>query len=341
MTRVLQVMAGAHQGGAEAFFLRLVSALSRAGIDEHVIMRRDKNRSNALRLVGLNPVELPFGGIPDLTTRPRLKKEIAAFDPDIVVAWMSRAARYCPAGNHVLVARLGGYYKLKYYRHCDHLIANTRDICDYLIGEKWPVERVTYLPNFVDSTPATPIGRANFGTPDDVPLLLALGRLHENKAFDVLLNAMHGIPNAYLWIAGEGALRRELESSARRLGVSDRVRWLGWQSNVASLLATADLLVCPSRHEPLGNVIIEAWAHGCPVVAAASQGPKWLIDSCGAGMLFPIDDSDALARSVSHLLNHRDIASDLVAKGRQAYAQDYTEDVVVQRYIEFFDRVSP
>ena len=334
-------MAGAHHGGAEEFFLRLVSALARSGIDEHVITRRDQSRSMALRKVGLNPVELPFGGIPDLVTRPRLKKEISAFDPDIVVAWMSRAARYCPTGKHVLVARLGGYYKLKYYSHCDHLIANTRDICDYLIDKEWPVERMTYLPNFVDSTPAMPISRANFDTPEDVPLLLALGRLHENKAFDVLLTAMRDIPNAFLWIAGEGALRKKLEMSARQLGVFERVRWLGWRSDVAALLATADILVCPSRHEPLGNVIIEAWAHGCPVVAASSQGPKWLIDSCGAGILFSIDDPRALARSVLRLLGNKDIAIDMVARGRQAYAQDYSEDIVVQRYIEFFDRVSP
>ena len=334
-------MAGAHHGGAEEFFLRLVSALAHAGIDEHVITRRDQSRSMALRKVGLNPVELPFGGIPDLVTRPRLKKEISAFDPDIVVAWMSRAARYCPTGKHVLAARLGGYYKLKYYSHCDHLIANTRDICDYLIDEEWPVERMTYLPNFVDSTPAMPISRANFDTPEDVPLLLALGRLHENKAFDVLLTAMQDIPNAFLWIAGEGALRKNLEISARQLGVFERVRWLGWRSDVAALLATADILVCPSRHEPLGNVIIEAWAHGCPVVAASSQGPKWLINSCGAGILFAIDDSRALARSVLRLLGNKDIAIDMIARGRQAYEQDYSEDIVVQRYIEFFDRVSP
>ena len=334
-------MAGAHHGGAEEFFLRLVSALARAGIDEHVITRRDQSRSMALRKVGLNPVELPFVGIPDLVTRPRLKKEISAFDPDIVVAWMSRAARYCPTGKHVLVARLGGYYKLKYYSHCDHLIANTRDICDYLIDEEWPIDRITYLPNFVDSTPAMPISRANFDTPEDVPLLLALGRLHENKAFDVLLTAMRDIPNAFLWIAGEGALRKNLEMSARQLGIFERVRWLGWRCDVAALLATADILVCPSRHEPLGNVIIEAWAHGCPVVAASSQGPKWLIDSCGAGILFSIDDPRALAQSVLRLLGNKDIAIDMVARGRQAYAQDYSEDIVVQRYIEFFDRVSP
>jgi glycosyltransferase involved in cell wall biosynthesis len=340
VTRVLQVMAGAHHGGAEAFFLRLTSALFRAGIEEHVIMRRDQDRSAALRQAGLEPVELPFGGIPDVVTRPRVKKEISAFDPDIVIAWMSRAARYCPKGKHVLAARLGGYYKLKYYRHCDHLIANTRSICDYLISENWPSERVTYLPNFVDGTPAPPIDRAIFSTPEDGPLLLALGRLHENKAFDILLDALQGLPNAYLWIAGEGALRRTLEARSRHLGIADRVRWLGWRSDVSSLLATADVLVCPSRHEPLGNVVIEAWAHGCPVVAAESQGPKWLIEANDAGLLVPIDNAGALARTIDRLVNHSDIADDLVARGNEAYAQDYTEDVVVQRYIEFFDRVS-
>ncbi len=340
MTRVLQVMAGARHGGAEAFFIRLVGALSRAGIQQHVVIRHDQERAAALRELNLNPVELSFGGMPDLLTRPRLKREIAAFEPDIVVAWMSRAAKYCPQGEHILVARLGGYYKLKYYRHCDHLVANTRDICDYLIEQDWPIDRIAFLPNFVDGTSAPPIERATLDTPDDVPLLLALGRLHPNKAFDVLLNALQGVANAHLWIAGEGKLRSTLEIQAQRLGVADRVRWLGWRKDAAALLATADMLVCPSRHEPLGNVIIEAWAHGCPVVASAAQGPRWLIGSSGAGLLAPVDDAAALASSISQLLTDRNAADDLVEKGRAAYSQDYTEEAVVKRYIEFFDRVA-
>ena len=53
---------------------------------------------------------------------------------------------------------------------------------------------------------------------------------------------------------------------------------LGWRGDVPALLAAADLLVCPSRHEPLGNVVIEAWAPRTPVVAARSQGPGALIE---------------------------------------------------------------
>ncbi len=340
MTRVVQVMAGARHGGAEAFFFRLVNSLSRAGIEEHVIIRRNKERAAALREVGLDPVELPFGGIPDFVTRPRLKREISSFDPDIVIAWMSRAARFCTKGKHVLTARLGGYYKLKYYKHCDHLIANTPDIYDYLVREGWPINRATYLPNFVESTPATKIARSTFNTPDGTPLLLAVGRLHRNKAFDVLLDALQEIPNAYLWIAGEGRMRLALEAHVRRLGIINRVRFLGWRNDVAALMTTADILICPSRHEPLGNVITEAWAHGCAVVAAAAQGPKWLIESSGAGLLVPIDDAGALARSIAHLLQDNDLANELVTRGRNAYLQDYSENSVVEQYIEFFDRIS-
>jgi hypothetical protein len=55
------------------------------------------------------------------------------------------------------VARLGGYYDLRYYRRCDHLIANTRDIVDYIVRSGWAAERVHYLPNFA-ARPPTPAG---------------------------------------------------------------------------------------------------------------------------------------------------------------------------------------
>ena len=90
--------------------------------------------------------------------------------------------------------------------------------------------------------------------------MLALGRLHHNKAFDVAIRALVDLPGAVLWIAGKGPERNALQMLANQLGVSKRIRWLGWRDDVAALFASADVLVCPSRIEPLGNVIIEAWA---------------------------------------------------------------------------------
>src|ERR1700738_2565151 len=152
--RVLQAIAGAPHGGAETFFTRLVAALQRAGEPQRVLIRHNSRRAQCLRAAGVQVGELAFGGIFDLATRSAFGPAIAAWRPDIVLTWMSRATRLCPRGDFVHVARLGGYYDLKYFRRCDHLIGNTRAIVDYATATGWPRERIVYLPNFVPDAAA-------------------------------------------------------------------------------------------------------------------------------------------------------------------------------------------
>jgi glycosyltransferase involved in cell wall biosynthesis len=337
--RLLQAMGGAQHGGAEAFFLRLVLALHRTGQDQLVLLRHPAHAAT-LREGGVATLELPFGGLLDRATKPGFGRAIAEYRPDIVLTWMSRASRLCPTGDFVHVARLGGYYDLKNYRRCDYLIGNTRDLVDSFIRQGWPAERAHYLPNFVDTVAAAPVTRASLETPDDVPLALALGRLHKNKAFDVLLAALARVPRLHLWLAGEGELREALESQAASLGISDRVRFLGWREDAASLLAAADFLVCSSRQEPLGNVVIEAWAAGIPVVAAASAGPRELIQDGYSGLLVPVEDDAALATAMTRLITEPELRARLAAAGRSAYEIEFTEAQVVARYREFLSKVA-
>ena len=340
MIRLAQVMAGAHHGGAETFFVRLALALHRAGQDQQVVIRSDADRAATLRAGGLTPVELPFGGLLDYRTRLGMRRILRDYRPQVVLTWMSRATRLCPRGEFVHVGRLGGYYDLKYYRRCDHLIGNTRDIVAYLVRSGWSESRAHYLPNFVPDMSAAPVARAALDTPEDVPLALALGRLHSNKAFDVLIEALARAPGIHLWLAGEGPARAELESHAERLAVSNRVRFLGWREDAAALLAAADMLVCPSRHEPLGNVVIEAWAAGTPVVAASSAGPAALIRDGVNGLLVPVEDADALGRAIMRIAQGRSLRGELAAAGRATYAAEFSESVVVSQYREFFKRVA-
>lgn len=338
MVRVLQTMAGAAHGGAEAFFTRLVVACAHAGLDQHVVIRRHSARAEILRQAGVPVTETRFGGPLDLRSGSLLGREIARFKPHVVLSWMNRATRACPPGDFVHCARLGGYYKLKHYRRCRHLIGNSHGIVDYLIDQGWPAERAHYLPNFVAGETAPARARADFDTPEGAPLLFALGRLHENKAFDVLIEALAALPEAYLWLAGSGPLAGDLAALAERRGVSRRLRMLGWRDDVAALLAAADVFICPSRHEPLGNVVIEAWAQGAPVVAAATGGPAELIDDGVSGLLVPADDAAALADAIRRLLDDRALGSRLAEAGHAAYQANYTEDKVVRRYIEFFEK---
>jgi glycosyltransferase involved in cell wall biosynthesis len=345
--RVLQAIAGAPQGGAESFFTRLVAALQRAGEPQRALIRRNSNRAQLLRTAGVTVGELPFGGLFDVTTRLAFARVVAAWRPHIVVTWMSRATGLCPHGDFVHVARLGGYYDLKYYRRCHHLIGNTRAIIDYAAANGWPRERMTYLPNFVADARATaPPPAAPVAAPDlQRPLALAIGRLHPNKGFDLLLEALAVTREVSLWIAGDGPLRSRLERHATRLGLGGRVRFLGWREDVPRLLAAADLLVCPSLHEPLGNVVIEAWSAGLPVVATASDGPASLIENDESGILVPLPGTrgggaQALADAIERVCSDDALRGRLGRAGRRAYEAEFTESVVVAAYRRFFEKVT-
>lgn len=337
--RVLQVMAGAEHGGAEGFFCRLVPALSRAGVDQRAVIRVNPKRAAQLGAAGVDTIELAFGGLLDIATRWRLKGEIDRFRPTIVMSWMNRATISCPTGRFVHIGRLGGYYDIKYYRRCHHLVANTQDLRRYLIENGVPDDRVHYVPNFVTDARAEPVPRHTLATPEEAPVVLAMGRLHANKAFDVLIDALADVRDAVLWLAGEGPERSRLEQRARRLGLSSRVRFLGWRGDINALLRAADVFVCPSRHEPLGNVVLEAWAQAVPVVAAASQGPSGLIRHRYNGLLVARDDKDALAGAIREVLDAPDLSAALAARGRLAYEAEFTEAKVVGRFVDLFDRI--
>lgn len=342
MTRVLQVMAGAEHGGAEAFFERLVPALHDAGLEQEVLIRRNPGRAALLRARGIEPVELPFGGMMDVRSRFSFNFTVGLFKPQVVLTWMNRATRFCPSaqGKFVHVGRLGGYYKMKNYQACDHLIANTKDIVRYIVESGWPEDRVHYLPNFVSVSDADSLPRATHTTPEEAPLILALGRLHENKGFDVLVRAMVNLPHTYLWLAGEGPLREELEALTVQVGVRPRVRFLGWCEDTSPLFAAADMLICPSRHEPLGNVVIEGWAYGVPVIATQSQGPGALIRHDRSGLLVPVDEPNALAKAIKRLVMNPGLMRNVIAGGRKRYEKDFTEAVVVGRYMRFLKKVA-
>jgi glycosyltransferase involved in cell wall biosynthesis len=343
--RILQALAGAQYGGAERFFERLVPALGEAGVEQCVLFRKDERRQKLLREAGLTNLHpLPFGNRLDLVTRMGFRRQVRDFAPDIVFTWMSRAtlmAPKSPLSGHAFkrVARLGGYYDLKYYKDCDYLIGDTQSIVDYLVQEGWPADRATYLPNFVDSTPGKALPRHDFFVPEAAPLLLALGRLHTNKAFDVLLKAMAHLPEVYLLLAGVGPEREALEALAVHEGVKPRVRFLEWREDIANLMATADLFVHPARHEPLGNVILEAWAHQRPVVSTAADGPRLLIEDGVTGLLAPIEDPVLLAAAIRTAINDPEAARRLSAAGHRRYQQDFTRSAVVGQYRAFFERI--
>lgn len=334
---VLHLLGTAGEGGAETYFVDLVKALRRAGVEEACALRAHPEREARLKQAGVATRVLRFGGPIDILTRAAAGRFAGANSVQVAVAWMNRAARHTPKGPWARVGRLGGYYNLKYYKGFDHLVANTEDIAEWIIGQGWPAGKVSCIPNFAASPPQDiAIDRSSLQTPPDVPLLLAMGRLHDSKAHDISLQALARIPDAYLWIAGVGPLEGKLRGLSDALGIAERVRFLGWRTDASALYRTADVCVFPSRYEPLGNVVIQAWAHGLPVVAAASQGPGALIREGGDGLLVPVDDADALARSVRRLMSDAGLRSRLAAAGTARVEAEFSEAAVVSQWQGLF-----
>ncbi|MDQ0463439.1 glycosyltransferase involved in cell wall biosynthesis [Caulobacter ginsengisoli] len=334
---VLHLLGSNADGGAETYFVDLVTALSRAGLSEACAIRPHAGREQALTAAGLAVKTFGFGSPLDLLTRPGIASFAKARQARVLVAWMNRAAKHTPKGPWARIGRLGGYYKLKNYRGFEALVGNTRDIVDWMVREGWPADRAHYIPNFAEApADGAPVDRASLDTPSDVPLLLSMGRLHSAKAHDISLQALRAIPGAYLWIAGAGPLEDQLKTLAGALGLGDRVRFLGWRNDPSALYGAADLCLFPSRFEPLGNTVIQAWAHGLPVVAAASQGPAALIRDGDDGLLVPIDDAEALAARTNALLADPMLRIRLIQNGHARVEAEFSQAAILGQWRALF-----
>ena len=346
----LHVIGSRSLGGAEKFYVRLISGLHEA--EQPVTAVNPPGSGVSIALAATIPqVSLAMRNVFDPIARWRLGRLIHRLQPAIVQTYLGRATRLThvrPGRGVVHVARLGGYYNTKGYRHAHAWIGNTRGICEYLVGEGFPAERVFHIGNFVDLAPETDPAevqrlRDSLGIGPDTMVLLALGRLHETKDFSTLLEAFaqltaqqSSVP-MHLIIVGDGPLRQQLHDQAARLGVYGRVHWPGWRDQPRGYFALADVLVCPSRREALGNVILEAWAHDTPVISTRTHGAEELIADGENGLLVPCEDPGALAAKIGkflHMPEHQ--RTRLAANGRATLEREHSKHAVVHRYLEVY-----
>ena len=164
------------------------------------------------------------------------------------------------------------------------------------------------------------------GRPADSRYVLALGRVVEKKGFDLLIRAFARIsprhPDVVLAIGGDGPAAAFLQALVDELGIADRVRFLGRLSRreVAVAMARAEIFVMPSRLEPFGVVVLEAWRAGRPVVATNRGGPPEFVDDGETGLLVDPFDTAALAGAVDRLLSDPELRRALGAAGRARVA---------------------
>ncbi len=343
--KIIQAMGGKNEGGAELFFERMVIAFHKRGIEQKILIRKTKNKNRLNRLVeaGLDVVELPFSGMLDFTTKKKYKKIIQEFNPDCTLNYLNRATIACPKINGIAnFSKVGGYYDKKYYKNMDKIICNTPDLVKFFEDSGVVLDKLKYIPNFVVENGIEAVKKEDYDTPADAKVIFGLGRLHVNKAWDVLIKSFSKIKdkNTYLWIGGNGPEEEYLKSVAKSENVENRVKFLGWvtQNEIGKFFKAVDFYVVPSRHEPFGSIILEGWAYQVPMVSSKSQGGVFLVDNEKNGLLYEIDDVEELTEKIDLLMSDKNLADKMVKNGYKKFRDEFTEDAVIDAYLSYIEK---
>lgn len=348
--RSLHIIGSKTLGGAERSFARIVDGLNAAGIRAEAAIRRGSALPEVLGAeVAIHP--LPLRSVWDPLSRFEVSQLIRRIRPDIVQTYMGRATRltHLAAGSRPIhVARLCGNYKPENFRHAHAWVACTRWVADYLLAAGIPAARLSIIPNFLPATacPSEEDLRAawaqwGFGEGDWV--IAAIGRLEAIKGFDTLLRAFARLPaeidgrRLLLAIAGEGKLKEDLGGLAAELGVASRLRLLGWTHRPELLLRQARVVAFTSRpNEGFGNVTLETWEAGTPLVTTRSKGAAEVTEHLLTAWQVDCDDHAALAEGLLAVLTDAALAATLVANGRAELARRYSREAVIGQFAELY-----
>ena len=172
-----------------------------------------------------------------------------------------------------------------------------------------PKDKLRFMPNGVDLQRFCPRpqqeARKELGWPD-APTLISVGNLVENKGHHLVIEALSRLPAWRLVIAGEGPERSALTQLVDRLGLAERVQFLGRvdQQQLATCYGAADILVLASSREGWPNVLLESMACGTPVVASAVGGVPEIVTSPIAGRMLTQRSGPTIATAVNGLFAH-------------------------------------
>ncbi|WP_423062534.1 glycosyltransferase [Candidiatus Paracoxiella cheracis] len=214
----------------------------------------------------------------------------------------------------------------KLYRRADRVTANTQTAIETL-SDFVPRNKLKWIQNpIAELVVDTSVAFEN-------PTILAVGRLHHQKAYDVLLQAFAKFHQHHshwrLAIIGEGDLREQLQRQAKYLGIVPYIKWYGRVNNPFPYYFASQIFVMHSRHEGMPNALLEAMSCDLPVIISdALPGPLEYVQNNISGLVVPVESVDALANALSRLASDEHLREQLAAAASERLSNHSIEEVV-------------
>ena len=212
-----------------------------------------------------------------------------------------------------------------------------------------PPERIRTIRNGVDPSRFEGIAHAEaarfrsaFSVGADEIVLSQISRISKAKGQFDLLHALRLLPpdlRYHCLIVGEGKERASLERLAESLGLSRKVTFCGYQSNIPVVLAATDVMLLPSHREPLGLSIIEAMLSHVPVIAANAGGVPEIITHGKDGLLFPAGDIPALARLIMQMVRDTSLRQQLAQAGHRTAIERFLVGRMIDETEAYYQRI--
>ena len=237
-------------------------------------------------------------------------------------------------------AALFNRLELQFFRsHATAVIAVSQHSAAQLLRHRVPETKALILHNGValGSPPVVPRAHGDADGRNGHVRLISVSRLVPEKGIDVLLRAFamlsRQFPAVSFDIIGDGPLRGELAELASRLGISGSVRFLGYRSEVADLLAQADIFVLTSRQENHSVAILEAMRAGLPLVVTDVGGNTESVRDGVDGYVVPDLDAAAGAAAMARLVASGELRARFGASARARYELEFESNVMIDRLL--------
>lgn len=326
--KVINALFSEKHGGIEYAFVNYTKALLLKKHEVHVLIHPQFPLKQNLEALGIPIYCLKNWGQWDVFAKFKIGRLLGKIDPDLILAHANRATTLLSTKRYrKRTLPIVKNYSFKRSLAYPSIITTTHHLKTAILNTSKGKNEVFILPNMVD------LPEIKKPMPNEVPVIGTLGRFVKKKGFDLFIEALAILKNKGIafkaLLAGEGVEEGHLKALALEKQLGECLRFPGWMTP-SDFFKRLDLFCLPSRHEPFGIVLIEAFAHQIPVITTPSEGPSE-IGKEGETVLFtPFDDPYAMAEKMEELIRDVEKRKFLSTNGYQKAVETYSLPAVAE-----------